>query len=276
MRGKTGRKISGQIALYALAILGGVVMFATLQRQLIYFPQVEPEGHLLRTASRIGLLDWRDRRGELIGWRTAHAGKNARRLVVFHGNAGYAMHRTYYAAGFLALDSDWEVYLFEYPGYGARPGKPSEDGIKKAAVEALESLLEADPAPVFLVGESLGSGVAAYLAARFPAQVGGMLLVTPFTSLADVAAHHYGMLPVRALLTERYDARDALGHYRGPVAFLLAGSDEIVPVDLGRQLYDDYPGPKWLRVEPGAGHNSLSFNPGDGWWREVEALLTAR
>jgi pimeloyl-ACP methyl ester carboxylesterase len=256
--------------------MGGVFMFAALQRQLIYYPQVEPEEALLRAASRMGLLDWRDGAGELIGWRSRAPGDDARRVVVFHGNAGYALHRDYYVAGFLAQPQHWEVYLFEYPGYGARPGEPSESSIKAAARRAVEILFGADARPVYLVGESLGSGVATYLSSIFPERIGGLLLVTPFTSLSDVAAHHYTFLPVRTLLSERYDSQEALSHYRGPVAFLLAGSDEIIPTALGEQLYAAYPGPKWLRVEPGAGHNTLSFYPGAGWWREVTDFLTTK
>ena len=104
-------------------------MFATFQRQLIYFPQVEAEENLLRIAGGMELLDWRDGNGRLIGWRSGSSADHSRRVVVFHGNAGYALHREYYVAGFLAQGTDWEVYLFEYPGYGARPGEPSESGI---------------------------------------------------------------------------------------------------------------------------------------------------
>jgi hypothetical protein len=115
--------------------------------------------------------------------------------------------------------------------------------------------------------------VASYLAGAFPEQVAGLLLVTPFTSLVDVAAHHYPFLPVRTLLSERYDSVEALSHYKGPVAFLLAGRDEVVPTILGRQLYDSYSGPKWLRVEARAGHNSIPFDPRAAWWGEISKFL---
>ena len=269
------RRVAGQITLSALVVVGVIYMFASLQRQLIYFPQVEPEDKLLRVAAAAGLQPWRDSSDALIGWHTESANDQSKRVLVFHGNAGYALHRDYYAAGFLAQGQYWDVYLFEYPGYGARTGAPSEVDIKAAARHALELLLSHDARPVYLVGESLGSGVASYLASQFPEQVAGMLLVTPFTSLTDVASHHYRFLPVGALLSERYDAQEALSHYRGPVAFLLAGSDEIVPTPLGQTLYEGYPGPKWLRVEPGAGHNSLNFFPRADWWREATAFLTS-
>jgi pimeloyl-ACP methyl ester carboxylesterase len=269
-------RISGQVAGAVLVFMGCVFMFAALQRQLIYFPETAAEGALLDAAEHSGLQAWRDRDGQLIGWQARTPGESRHRLVVFHGNAGHALYRQYFAAGFLSLAAGWQVYLFEYPGYGARPGSPSESGIKAAASSAIEALLAEDARPVYLAGESLGSGVATYLASTFGTQIAGLLLVTPFTSLADVAGHHYGGLPAKALLRERYDSTAALDQYRGPVAFLVAGHDEIVPAALGRQLYEGYRGPRLLREQPGAGHNSLDFNPGASWWREVADFWLSR
>lgn len=258
---------------WLLLILGVLVMLTALQRQLIYFPTVQAEAELLAVAQQTGLQPWRDGQRRVIGWHAATRGEGGRRLLVFHGNAGQALHRDYYLQGFHGLEEDWDVLLFEYPGYGAREGAPSEASLKAAAVAALETLLSQDARPVYLLGESLGSGVASHLAANYPEQVAGLLLVTPFTSLVDVAAHHYSFLPVRALLQERYDSLEALSHYRGPVAFLLAGDDEVVPTALGQRLHDSYPGPRWLRVEPGAGHNSLPMQPQASWWAEVSNFL---
>lgn len=271
-----------------------------MQRQMIYYPTVAEEGELLEAAAQLGMTAWRDDSGDLIGWRPAGQGAgsqgddnrgddsqgddsrrddarrdDARRILVFHGNAGFALNRTYFVEGFGALDRGWEVFLSEYPGYGARPGKPSEKTIKAAAARALELLLRSDEQPVYLIGESLGSGVASYMAAKFPEQVAGLLLVTPFTSLPDVAARHFKWLPVRALLSERYHAEEALRDYSGPVAFLLAGKDEVVPVELGQNLHDNYDGPKWLREIPDAGHNSLPLYPAADWWEDVSAFFLA-
>jgi pimeloyl-ACP methyl ester carboxylesterase len=269
-------RTAGQVAGGLLVVLGGIFMLAALQRQLIYYPELAPENALLESAARAGMTDWRSDAGEIIGWHTRTPDGNARRLVVFHGNAGHALYRQYFAAGFLSLRMDWQVYLFEYPGYGARPGSPSEEAIKAAATDAVQGLLAEDARPVYLLGESLGSGVATYLASALSSQVAGVLLVTPFTSLTDVASHHYSMLPVRALLNERYDSMNALKHYNGPVAFLVAGNDEIVPAALGRRLYESYSGPKWLREQPGAGHNTLDFSPTASWWHDVVQFWASR
>jgi hypothetical protein len=259
-----------------ILILGVLTMLATLQRHLIYFPSRAQADELSREAARIGLKAWHDGTGSAIGWKPAGDRSARNRMLVFHGNAGYALHRDYFVAGFQALGDEWEVFLFEYPGYGAREGTPSAATFKATAVQALESLLAVDSRPIFVIGESLGSGIASYLAATFPEQVAGLLLVTPFSSLADVAAHHYPFLPVRTLLSERYDSVEALTHYRGPVAFLIAGRDEVVTTRLGQQLYDSYTGPRWLRVEARAGHNTLPYHPGAAWWGEVSKFLTSR
>lgn len=267
--GQGGWRRLSKITLATLLLIGGLGMLTALQRQLIYFPERASENALLSTADQLGLEAWRDTRGDRIGWRTTLAPDAGRRIVVFHGNAGHALHRQYFAAGFLALNDDWQVFLFEYPGYGARTGTPSESVIKAVAIEALQALLDEEPQPLFLVGESLGSGVASYLAAHFERQVGGVLLVTPFTSLTDVAKQHYGFLPVDMLLSERYDSEQALAGYDGAVAFLIAGEDEVVPAELGRSLYAGFGGPKWLQEQPGAGHNSLNYDLAADWWREV-------
>lgn len=261
------------LSLVVLAV-GAIIMLTALQRHLIYFPSKEQAQVLEAMASRSGLQTWRDNAGETIGWKMPENPGARYRMLVFHGNAGYALNRGYFVAGLQQLGNQWDVFLFEYPGYGSRKGTPSEASFKASAKQALAVLLADDSRPVFITGESLGSGIASYLASAFPDQVAGLLLVTPFTSLTDVAAHHYPYLPVRTLLRERYDSQQALSSYRGPVAFLLAGHDEIVPSALGQQLYDSYKGPKWLHIEEHAGHNSLTYDPGAHWWVEVSSFLT--
>jgi hypothetical protein len=260
----------------ALLYLGILILAFLLQRHLIYFPARAREDDLLRSAEIYGLMPWRDSSNQLIGWRSGnpdvpHLRRN--RLVVFHGNAGYALHRSYYADGFRSL-GDWEILLFEYPGYGARPGTATEENIIRAGRMALSELLKERSGPVFLLGESLGSGVAARLAAETPEEIAGLFLVTPFTCLSDVGAKHYPIFPVRLILRDRYEVQQNLKKYPGPVAFLMAGHDEIVPAELGRKLFENYPGRKRLWTQPGAGHNTLDFTPGAPWWLEVADFLT--
>lgn len=256
-------------------------MLSLLQRHLIYFPIKGREDELLREARRGGMRPWRDRSEQLIGWRSSSGDAVVvpeNRLVAFHGNAGYALHRSYYVSVFQSMPqgaATWEIFLFEYPGYGARPGSPSEAKIMTAARAAIEELLRDDPRPVYLLGESLGSSFAARLAAEYPGKISGLLLVTPFTCMADVAASHYRFLPVRLMLSERLEVGQYLKSYPGPVAFLLAGRDEVIPPRLGSSLYESYQGRKRLWEQSGAGHNTLDLSAGAPWWEEVAGFLKA-
>jgi pimeloyl-ACP methyl ester carboxylesterase len=254
-----------------------LLMVAAFQSSLIYFPSRASEAVLVEEARGLRLEPWRDSAGAIIGWKSRTRGEERarNRLLVFHGNAGYALHRAAYVEGFQRLEGGrvWEVYLFEYPGYGSRPGSPGEKAISDAAFAALETLAHADDRPVFLLGESLGSGPACALASREPERVRGLLLWTPFASLTDVAAHHYPFLPVRLILRDRWDNTVALQRYHGPVGVHVAEFDEVVTPAQGRKLYDSYPGPKRLWTASGAGHNTMDLDPAGAWWSEATAFV---
>ncbi len=231
---------------------------------------------MLAQAGAYGVEAWRDAEGQLIGWKTpAPPGPEPlRSAVVFHGNGGMAIHRSYYAEGLQLLDGQrWAVYILEYPGYGSREGRPTEKAFYEAARETLTEISKVEGELLFLIGESLGSGVATQMAAEFSEQVDGILLVTPFTTLADVGARHFWGFPVRLLLRDRYNNVSALAEYSGPVAILLAEHDEIIPVDLGQELYETIDGPKRLWIQKGQTHNTLDLTPGLPWWEELTGFL---
>lgn len=259
------------VGMALLAYLAVLVLFAALQRRMTYFPTRAVEAALLAEAARIGVEAWRDGSGALIGWRVQAPVQPARcRVLVFHGNAGMALHRTYFADGFgPAMGAD--VHILEYPGYGARAGAPSEATLLDAGEKALRSL----QAPVVLVGESIGSGVAAGVAARAPDLVAGIILITPMTSLADIAAHHYPFMPVRLVLADNYPVVEWLRSYRGPVAVTVAEEDEVIPKQIGQRVYDSYSGPKRLWTKPGM-HNTMLDRADAAWWREVGEFVLAR
>jgi pimeloyl-ACP methyl ester carboxylesterase len=231
---------------------------------------------MLAEAKGLGCEPWRDPRGAIIGWKAARLGPPAaNRLLLFHGNTGYALHRTPYLDGFQQLDGGrlWEVYLFEYPGFGARPGALGQEPFTKAGLEAIETLRAADARPIYLLGESLGSGLASVLAQREAVQVAGLFLLTPYARMGDVAAHRFGFLPVRLMLRDPWDNVTALRNYHGPAAMLIADEDEVVTAAQGRLLFSGLNGRKRLWTEPGARHNTIDFSANATWWREVSDFL---
>ncbi len=242
-----------------------------LQRRMMYFPDRSTEAESLRQGARMGLAPWRDGTGHLLGWRRPGTGGDRPRMLVIHGNAGDALGRLDYlpvleAAGF-------EGVLLEYPGYGPRPGRPSEGRFVADARAALRQLKAEGPGPVFLLGESLGSGVAVQVAAREPGAVAGLLLVTPFARMTEVAARHYPFFPLGLLLRDRWDSLGAIGGYAGPVALLVAGRDEVVGAAQGRRLAAAAPGPVFVREVPWADHNGLPLEPGQAPWPELLGFL---
>ncbi len=254
------------LALLYLGLCGGIYLF---QRRLQYFPEVgTPEGSRARAAAA-GLVPWPEGSAPLWGWRRESAGQAPFRVLVLPGNAGNALDRIYFVRLVEALGG--EAVLMEYPGYGCRPGSPGQAELVAAALAAVDRL--AGEGPLFLLGESLGSGVAVQAAAARPGAIRGLLLVTPYASMVQVAARTYPWLPARLLLQDRWDSVGAMAGYPGPVALLLAGRDEVVGVEEGRALARAVPGRKQVWVQPEAGHNTLSLDPGRGGWSAAMAFL---
>lgn len=253
-------------------------MFTGCQDVFVYHPTTERESALLEQAEAAGLEAWPEAGEGRMGWRARASEYAEHRVVVFHGNAGHALHREYLVRGFRSMDdgSRWEVYLAEYPGYGSRPGSPSEETLVDSGIEAVRRLLDEDAdTPIYLVGESLGSGVATQVASHHGDAIPALLLITPFTNLEDVGAATFPRFLVRSLLRDRYDNESALAAYSGRVGVLVAGRDEVVPPELGRRLYDGYDGAKRLWVQEEAGHNTLDYSPNSPWWEEVGRFLKA-
>jgi pimeloyl-ACP methyl ester carboxylesterase len=194
-------------------------------------------------------------------------------VIVFHGNAGHAGHRDYYATALTRLGL--RVLLAEYPGYGPREGRLGEASLVADAEETIVRAAQQYGAPLLIVGESLGAGVAAAAAARHEEHVAGLLLVTPWDRLESVARHHYPWLPVGWLLRDRYDSAAHLASFARPVMIALAEHDDIVPADFGRALHASLKAPKRLLVMAGAGHNRWASSADERWWREALSFLLA-
>jgi hypothetical protein len=255
----------------ALAYLGLCLLALLAQRRLMYFPDRSPEAEALQRAARLGLAPWRDATGRLLGWRRPSMGTRRPRVLLFHGNAGDALGRVDYlpvleAAGF-------EGVLMEYPGYGCRPGEPSEAALVADAGAAF-SQLQGEGCPVILMGESLGSGVAAQVGGNHPGGAAALLLVVPFARMTEVAAWHYPFLPMGLILRDRWDSLSAIRNHPGPVAILLAGRDEVVGAAQGRRLATACPGAVRLWEVPHAGHNELPLIPGRPPWSEMLDFLS--
>ena len=271
MRGKVGRRIrmilSILLGVYVLACVG----CAAFQRRMLYYPTIDSSAAFDRLGTSRGLERWKNSRGENIGWQRKASTRPPRgQVLITHGNGGCAIHRADFAEP-LRESETMDIFILEYPGFGDRAGKPSESTLFSAAEDAFQSLPKT--VPVYLIGESLGTGVAGKLAGSHP-EIAGGLLIAPYNRMDDVAQYHVRILPARWLLRDHFRSDEHLRNYHGPVAIWVGGKDEIIPAKFGRRLFDGYGGPKRLWEAPQAGHNSIHAQSA-AYWKEVIAFWRA-
>ena len=174
-------------------------------------------------------------------------------VLVAPGNGGNRAGRLGLAAELSRRG--FAVLLMDYRGYGGNPGRPSETGLARDATAAAEALADLGyPADRTLyLGESLGTGVVAALAERrAPA---GVVLRSPFTELADVGSHHYPWLPVRRLLTDRFEVVERIARSEVPLTVVYGDRDSVVPPELSARVADASPSLVERVVVAGADHN---------------------
>ncbi|HEX7576822.1 MAG TPA: alpha/beta hydrolase [Verrucomicrobiae bacterium] len=209
---------------------------------------------------------WKNPAGESIGMKRPSSRQPAEGgVLIAYGNASDAISSAHYADAIQSVAA-FDVFILEYPGYADRSGSPSQAGLFRAADEAFQSL--PTNRPVYLMGESLGTGVAAHLAGTYPDKVGGVILISPYNRLTDVAQYHMPIFPVKWLLIDRFPSEDYLRNYHGPIGMVVDGKDRVVPEKFGRRLYDGYAGPKRLWEFPDGEHASI-MEPPAIFWQEV-------
>lgn len=254
---------------YALTVALGY--FA--QRKLMYFPIPE------RVApSEVGLSGVEERiiqtpDGERVVAWYGRAQPGQPTILYFHGNGGNLALRAERIRRY--LDRGQGILMMSYRGYSGSTGSPTEAANVADARLAYDLLINEGMAPedIILYGESLGTAVAARIAAERP--VGGLILDSPFTSAVDVGARHYPFFPVRLLMQDRYEVLPYVAKIQTPLLVIHGERDEIVPVDMGRQVYAAANSPKKLVTFPLAGHNDHalhgSFEAIQAWIAQLRA-----
>ncbi len=261
--------------LLAAVVLGVVVVsfWGQLERRFVFFPTrdvaatpadfgVEFEDVYFTTSDGLHLNGWYvPGRGETV-W------------LWFHGNGGDLGHRAEEMALFHHKVGA-NVFIFDYRGYGKSEGQPSERGTYRDARDALEYLEgrpDAKGKRIVYFGRSLGAAVAVELAVEHaPA---GLVLVSPFTSLRDMAKLSHPLVPLAAWVAgDRYDSAARIGKIHRPVLIMHGEHDEIVPVQQGEALSRAANDPKTFRLLPGAGHNDTFYAGGPVYWEQLNEFL---
>jgi fermentation-respiration switch protein FrsA (DUF1100 family) len=246
----------GLAALCAYALVAFAAYFG--QRRLMYFPDrartapaqaglANVEERLLRTPDGARIVVW---------YGKARPGQPT--LLYFHGNGGGLADRAPRIERFMA--EGWGVYMMAYRSYSGSSGSPSEAANVADARLAYGALVHegVDPKSIVLYGESLGSGVAARIATERPAA--GLILDAPYTSIVALAAQVYPYLPVRHLLSDRYETDKVIAQVKVPVLILHGEHDRVIPVAMGRELARLANEPKRLVTFRNGGHSDLYIN----------------
>ena len=251
------RVLLGLLGTLILVYCGVAVLLYGLQRRIIFRPDVRPPD--LETAAVPGLqsISLHAADGlDLLGWWLPPPLPDRPVILYLHGNGGNLADRANRLRQFAA--AGLSVLMPEYPGYGGNPGAPSETSLRATAVAALQFLRthSVQDRSVVVYGESLGTGVASWVAAGRPFR--GVVLESPFTSVIALAREQYWFLPVKWLVRDPFDTLGRIGRIEAPLLVAFGERDQIVPPWMGRAVFAAAPEPKQLWVSAEGGHEDLA------------------
>lgn len=245
-----------------------------LDQLFVYHPEPWQEKDW-RALSRLPLEDvWfpASDGARLFGWYVESSATNAV-LLWCHGNGGNIIHRLDNLRYLHQLGLS--VFLFDYRGYGRSQHLwPSEAGLYYDAIGAYDYLTRTRlirPERLVLFGRSLGAAVAGEVAVQKPAA--GLILESPFPSVEALARHYYGGLPVHWLIGAEFRLIDRLPQLSLPKLILHGDRDEVIPIQLGRQVFDAAKPPKEWYVIHGADHNDTYQVGGGPYFRRLADFI---
>lgn len=249
MSSRNKKRLMFYIGLYLLV---GLLLFL-FQRKFLYYPTARID----HPYGRISV----ENDGESIEVIVLNQGKE--KAILYFGGNGESV--VYNGEDFLRTFPEHTVYLVNYRGYGGSSGSPEEQGLYSDALQIFEKLTVAH-STVSIIGRSMGSGIATFLAAG--QNVEKLVLVTPFDSMQSVAQGKMPIYPMALLFRDKYDSLGRVGSIKAKTMLIIAGKDEIIPRKNSMRLANAFPQSQVsVKTVEGSGHNNLST------FREYHALL---
>jgi len=260
-----------RLIIYIAASLGLIFLYVKhLEAKSVFFPS---KG-LQATPADIDLtfqevyLNTKDG-VQIHGWFLPH--QEAKYTLLFcHGNGGNLSSRL---DKILILEqAKVNIFIIDYRGYGLSSGKPKESGLyldAKAGYDYLINKKNIKPEQIILYGESLGAAVIIDLASR--EKVGGLIAEGAFSSGRDIGKVFYPYVP-KFILPNILDSLGKINKIKAPKLFLHSADDEIIPIKLGKKLYQAAPEPKYF-VEVSGSHNSIYSDSENKYLVSIIAFL---
>lgn len=191
--------------------------------------------------------------------------------IFFHGNAGNVYHRLDDFQQLRQLGTS--VFAVSYRGYAKSEGSPSEAGIYldgKAAFDYLTGELGISPSRIFIFGRSIGSTAATNLAQH--KDIAGLILVSPMTNGRDMASV-MGLGFAAPLAGNAFENDKKIKHVKASLLIIHGSRDTLVPMSMGRSIFEAASGPKVFHEISGADHNDLSYRFAESYWKAVSDFL---
>ena len=261
------------IAVLVMVCIFMIFLYAR-QESMIFFPQRISQSELTEITRRykdVEDISLKTRDGLIIrGWMvTDPLAKKSPLILYFGGNA----EEVSYLIGESDKFGGWSLALMNYRGYGLSEGKPGESALLNDALTIYDYFSHRDdvnPERIIVMGRSLGSGVAVYLAQQ--RAVKGLILVTPYDSMTSLVQEKFPCLPVSLLLKHRFDSLSRAPSIKAPLLALVAREDRIVPLSHAKRLVDKWRGQRKLEVLEGVDHNTVDLNP--LYWKMIKDYLS--
>jgi len=240
-------KFVSTVTLFCIAAYAaGAVTLYVLQRKMLYAPSPE-------YSHQFDGLELHNEQ-EVLKIIVLNPGQ-PQAMIYFGGNAEAVIFN---AELFLENFPDYTIYLANYRGYGGSTGSPTEQGLYSDAL-ALYDQIHTSHNAISLMGRSLGSGVATYLASEREAS--HLALITPYDSIRNVAQTHYPFYPVGLMIKDEFDSVEKAASVSAPVLIMMAEHDSIIPNSHSIKLSEAFQEEQVSITNiKDAGHNNLSLD----------------
>jgi pimeloyl-ACP methyl ester carboxylesterase len=266
-------------ALLSLAALFAVALCLLIylqQERLLFHPQVLSEHDaraVEKMAPRSERFELKSADGAYLrGWLVRGSAHGASPLVIYFG--GNAEEISWLLPEFSRIPA-YAALLVNYRGYGLSEGIPSESALFSDALAVYDKIVQSpdvDAARIVVMGRSLGTGVATYVASRRP--IAGAILISPYDSMVAVAHGVYPFLPVGLLLRHRFESDRRAPSIHAPLLALVAAQDTLIPPERSKRLVEKWGGTSRLELLDGVDHNTISMHP--HFWPLITTFLAER
>ena len=236
------------LVLVVMYVIAGVYLYLN-QRKILYRPQ---PGVLQITEQAVELsVNKTILRGWVVNQNKSHA------IIYFGGNAERPEASL---EDFKYLFNNQAVYMINYRGYGESEGLSSEKHLCLDAVAIYDHIAD-DHNHISVIGRSLGSGVAVYLATQ--RDVHRLVLVTPYDCMAEIAQSIYPIFPVKLMMTDPYNSAQRVQNITAPTLIIKAENDEVIPAESTDNLVTHFSliTPQVATIH-NATHNDIQLYPG--------------